>query len=219
MVQKVEVITSVSRRRRYSQEEKDRIVAETLKPGATVVAVARGHDISQSLLFAWRRAMVRESTMTADCRPVPGIAAGIVRQIEVEMAACRQSMPQGRRRICATSRLKGLVALALDSGLTPSQVAELTVVPRSTVKSWRNAARPGDGIGEIGTLTPPLLPPRELALVAAPAASPMTAPMRDFTRARDRATVRIGKAVTIEMSVEALTEAVLRALLAAGGDT
>jgi transposase len=51
----VEVITGVARRRRWTMDEKARIVAESLSPGANVSEVARRHDISRSLLFQWRR--------------------------------------------------------------------------------------------------------------------------------------------------------------------
>lgn len=52
---KVEVLTGVERRRRWSVEEKARIVEETLIPGANVSAVARRHGVSRGLLFTWRR--------------------------------------------------------------------------------------------------------------------------------------------------------------------
>jgi len=51
----VEVLTGVERRRRWSYEEKVRLVEETLSPGVTVSDVARRHGVAQSLLFAWRR--------------------------------------------------------------------------------------------------------------------------------------------------------------------
>src|SRR5689334_14675283 len=43
------------RRRSYSAEEKLRIVQETLKPGASVSAVARRHDVNANMVFTWRR--------------------------------------------------------------------------------------------------------------------------------------------------------------------
>jgi transposase len=43
------------RRRSWSEDEKERIVAETLEPGASVSIVARRHDINSNLLFTWRR--------------------------------------------------------------------------------------------------------------------------------------------------------------------
>jgi len=43
------------RRRLWSAEEKRRIVAETLEPGASVSVVARRHDLNANMLFTWRR--------------------------------------------------------------------------------------------------------------------------------------------------------------------
>ena len=42
-------------RRRWSQEEKRRIVAQTLMPGASVSQVARRYDVNTNLVFTWRR--------------------------------------------------------------------------------------------------------------------------------------------------------------------
>jgi transposase len=42
-------------RRRWSEEEKQAIVAEAAFPGTNVSAVARRHGIKPSLLFRWRR--------------------------------------------------------------------------------------------------------------------------------------------------------------------
>jgi transposase len=42
-------------RRRWTTEEKRRIVAETRAPGASVSVVARRHDINANLLFKWKR--------------------------------------------------------------------------------------------------------------------------------------------------------------------
>ena len=52
---RVEVITSVQRRRRWSAEEKARIVQETYAPGMSVSLVARRHGIAPNQLFSWRR--------------------------------------------------------------------------------------------------------------------------------------------------------------------
>ena len=48
-------VLGVERRRRWSRDEKARIVEETLLPGAVVCEVARRHGVAQSLLFTWRR--------------------------------------------------------------------------------------------------------------------------------------------------------------------
>src|SRR5947207_1681395 len=54
-INRVEVITSVQRRRRWSAEEKARIVQETYAPGMSVSLVARQHGRAPNQVFAWRR--------------------------------------------------------------------------------------------------------------------------------------------------------------------
>lgn len=51
----IEVVTSVERRRRWPEEEKGRIVAESYAPGAVVSDVARRHEMSAQHLYEWRR--------------------------------------------------------------------------------------------------------------------------------------------------------------------
>jgi transposase-like protein len=64
-VRRVEVITSVQRRRRWSVAEKIRLVEETLEPGMSVSFVARKHGLSPSLLLngggGWPRAAGKRS--------------------------------------------------------------------------------------------------------------------------------------------------------------
>ena len=54
-IDRVEVITSVQRRRRWSTEEKARIVQETYVPGLSVSLVARQHGVAPNQVFTWRR--------------------------------------------------------------------------------------------------------------------------------------------------------------------
>jgi transposase len=53
---RVDVRVGVGRRRRWSDEAKARIVAESFAAGAVVSEVARRHDISPQHLFGWRKA-------------------------------------------------------------------------------------------------------------------------------------------------------------------
>jgi transposase len=53
--QRVEVITGRQRRRRWTAEEKARIVAESLEANANISDVARRHGVARGLLTAWRR--------------------------------------------------------------------------------------------------------------------------------------------------------------------
>lgn len=48
-------VLGAERRRRWSYDEKVRLVEETLQAGETVCSVARRHGMAQSLLFTWRR--------------------------------------------------------------------------------------------------------------------------------------------------------------------
>ena len=53
--QRVEVITGRQRRRRWTAEEKARIVAESLEADANISDVARRHGLARGLLTIWRR--------------------------------------------------------------------------------------------------------------------------------------------------------------------
>ena len=61
---RVEIITSVQRRRRWTASEKVRMVEETLEPGMTVSLVARRHGVAPNQLFSWRR-LVAQGSLTA----------------------------------------------------------------------------------------------------------------------------------------------------------
>ncbi len=65
----IEIVTGRERRRRWSVEEKLRMVAATYEPGACVKQVAASHDIYPGLLFTWRR-QVREGTLTPAAMPL-----------------------------------------------------------------------------------------------------------------------------------------------------
>jgi transposase len=54
---KVEVITGIARRRRFTTEQKLAVVAETMQPGMSISYVARRHGLSPSLVFRWRQLM------------------------------------------------------------------------------------------------------------------------------------------------------------------
>jgi transposase len=65
----VEILSGRERRRRWSVEDKLRIVAETEEPGACVKQVAARHDVYPGLLFAWRR-QVREGRLARQQVPM-----------------------------------------------------------------------------------------------------------------------------------------------------
>jgi transposase len=88
----IEVITSVQRRRRWSAEEKERLVAASLEPGAGVSAVARQAGIHPSQLYGWRRQLCARPQPASDfatvriaADPTPRAIAS-AGTIEIELA-------------------------------------------------------------------------------------------------------------------------------------
>jgi transposase len=88
---RVEVITSVQRRRRWSAAEKRQLVAASLEAGASVSSIAREAGIHPSQLYGWRRQLRARPAMSfAPVRIAPDAApAGAVSPgtIEIEFAA------------------------------------------------------------------------------------------------------------------------------------
>jgi len=56
-VDRVEILSSIQRRRRYTLDQKMAVLAEAGQPGMSISFVARKHGIAPSLLFGWRRRM------------------------------------------------------------------------------------------------------------------------------------------------------------------
>ena len=53
---RIELITGIRRRRRWTDEEKAEIVAASLHPGVNISDVARHYGVNRGLLQTWRRA-------------------------------------------------------------------------------------------------------------------------------------------------------------------
>lgn len=71
---KAEILVGPERRRRWSTEEKLRMVAEVAAPGAQVAEIARRHGISRSLLYTWRR----EAHQQRDDETLPGLVPAVI---------------------------------------------------------------------------------------------------------------------------------------------
>ena len=52
---RIELITGTTRRRRWSDDERARILAESFEQGANISAVARRHGVNGGLLHTWRK--------------------------------------------------------------------------------------------------------------------------------------------------------------------
>jgi transposase len=56
---RIEVITGIERRRRWSWDQKRAIVEESLAPHASAAAIARRHGIGTGQLYTWRRQLLK----------------------------------------------------------------------------------------------------------------------------------------------------------------
>jgi transposase len=74
-VSRLEVVATGARRR-WTLEEKQRIVAESFSAPRNVSATARRHQLSNSQLFTWRR-LAREGKLTLNAE-ASGFAAALV---------------------------------------------------------------------------------------------------------------------------------------------
>ncbi len=105
----IEVITSVERRRRWSREDKERLVAACLEPGAVLSEIARSAGIHVSQLFRWRKELCQieePRTETANTL-VPVIVSEAALQVnraagaqyfgEAALAAPASSQPRRKR--------------------------------------------------------------------------------------------------------------------------
>jgi transposase len=110
---RVEVLDGVVRRRRWSSDERTRLVEETLVAGAKVSEVARRNGISASLLFTWRR---QARAMGAGAAVVPRFTAvqiaGPHRAAEISKPTSDEP-PQSRP---STSGRSGLIEISLGGG-------------------------------------------------------------------------------------------------------
>jgi transposase len=97
---KIEVL-GVERRRRWSFQDKLRIVEETIQPGMTVTEVARRHGLAPSVVFTWRR-LAREGRL-GDAGPT---------FVPVEITPVPAQAPS----VTSPSRRTGLIEIILGRG-------------------------------------------------------------------------------------------------------
>ena len=102
---RVEVLGGIERRRRWSRDDKMRIIEETLAPGAVVTEIARRHGISTSLVFTWRRRSRLATVASAGPRLVP-----------VQVAAAESVPSIEAPAAISPRRRRGLIEIELGGG-------------------------------------------------------------------------------------------------------
>jgi len=120
---RVEVLTGPGRRRRWSVEEKARIVAEASVPGVAVSEVARRWHVCAQQVFGWRREAQRDLAQSVPCGEpafVPILAEAGPRlgtsaapaTIEVKLAGAVVRVAPGTDSALLTSVLRAVRASA-----------------------------------------------------------------------------------------------------------
>ena len=130
-------VLGVERRRRWSKDEKSRIVEETLMPGAVVCEVARRHGVAQSLLFTWRR--------QARAPEAGGRDSSILLPVEIGAATPSGSQAARHSRAMASGRRakSGVIEIAITQPLFFKRAfAVRTVVKPGRGRSRRRGSRP-----------------------------------------------------------------------------
>jgi transposase len=119
--QRIELITRGERRRRWSIDEKQAIVAESLKPGIRPIEVIRRHGITSGQLYSWRHQLARRLDHQ------PAAAAASFARVDVWNGEPRMQEASVAEPPAATTtkvpaipepRGRGLIEIALPCGAT-----------------------------------------------------------------------------------------------------
>jgi transposase len=102
----VEVVTRGEPRRRWSDEERARILAEAMAPGAIASHVARRFGVSSGQFYTWRKAMLLRS---APVSVTPGLATA-------DFAEVRLSAPNPKPSTPSPIPPTGMMEIALPGG-------------------------------------------------------------------------------------------------------
>ena len=103
-------VLGAERRRRWSNDEKVRLVEETLQPGETVSGVARRYGMVHSVLFTWRR-QARQGRLGGDAAP-----ALVPVEITPVVASISSREPQPASSPPAQRAMAGIIEIELGGG-------------------------------------------------------------------------------------------------------
>lgn len=126
---RTEIISQVERRRRWSVEEKIRLLEATMQPGASVAAVADRHGVSRSLLFLWRKQAKAGLMPGVTLLAAPDIPTFAPVVIASAPAALRKPSPVPPRKPVARAGLMVEIGLGngrvlkVDEGIAPERLA------------------------------------------------------------------------------------------------
>ena len=101
---KAEILVGPERRRRWSGEEKARIVAEVAVPDARVADIARRHGVSRSLIYTWRRKASQGLSGDGVGAALPELVPVVVSGVSSEPASPEAA--REKRRACSSGAVK-----------------------------------------------------------------------------------------------------------------
>jgi transposase len=121
-------VSRVVRRRRWSDEEKGRIVGEAIAPGAVIADVARRHDLAPQHLSNWiRAAKDGRLVLSADALPA------FVPVVSLESTQVRANKAADERHPAAIEIVIGAIKVRVPSGANARDVeAVLRAVRRAS---------------------------------------------------------------------------------------
>jgi len=106
-------VVETGRRRRWTEDEKVKIVLESLQGPRLVSATARRYGISRSLLLSWRRALRAER---ADTGSAPGFMPAVIVPEPLKAAAAAPVEPgEGRMEIVLARGRRVIVDAGVDA--------------------------------------------------------------------------------------------------------
>lgn len=116
---RAEVLGGPERRRRFTREQKQRLVAEAGRDGQSVSLVARRHGIGSDLLFRWRRQFRAELGLVPPRRGEPAVPVLSPDLVPVRIAPGPPPAPAtvgGPPSAPAPERRAGLIEIELAGG-------------------------------------------------------------------------------------------------------
>jgi transposase len=108
--QRVEVITGRQRRRRWTSEEKGRIVAESLEANANISNVARRHGVARGLLTTWRRQLSRDGLGEEPQQSFAAVKIDDVASVRTDAALC-SAKPNAAATALPVARSRGRIEI------------------------------------------------------------------------------------------------------------
>jgi transposase len=112
------------RRRFWSGDEKRRMVAESMRPGASVAMVAQRYGVNANLLFTWRRQEAAAANGGAE--PMKLVPVTVAEAETASAASVAAPEPIGRMEIVLSGGERIIVGVDVDATALARVVRTLT---------------------------------------------------------------------------------------------